>query len=142
MAHFSKIDENNIVTAVIVAEQEFINTLPDSASYIQTSFNTRFGVHYDSVTKQPDGGVALRGNFGIIGTYYNETHDVFLANKPFNSWILNTGSWSWESPIGPRPNKSQSFIWEEDAQNWSLIGSDFANADSTPNVLPTSSYNE
>ena len=66
--HFAKV-KNNIVEQVIVAEQEFIDTLPkeDGVSWLQTSFNTLQGKHYDPITKQEDDKPPLRGNYAGIG---------------------------------------------------------------------------
>ena len=114
MAHFAHVGTDGIVTAVIVAEQEFIDTLETTGSWIQTSYNTRGGVHYDNLTDEPDGGVALRGNFGIPGTTYLSEYDVFINPKPEgrDSWILNTGSsvyysWTWEPPV-PYPTGAEA----------------------------------
>ena len=67
MGHFAKVN-NGKVTQVIVAEPDFFNTFVDSSpgKWIQTSYNTREGVHYGS-NGQPDGGIALRGNYAGIG---------------------------------------------------------------------------
>tara|TARA_R110000803_G_C11951457_1_gene317718 strand:+ start:841 stop:1323 length:483 start_codon:yes stop_codon:yes gene_type:complete len=114
MSYFAHVDTDGIVSAVIVAEQEYIDTLPTTGSWIQTSFNTRGGNHYDPDTNEPDGGTALRGNFAIPGYVYNPTYDVFIAPKPegYDSWVLNTGSsvyysWTWESPV-PYPTGSEA----------------------------------
>ena len=45
MGHYAKIDENNVVTQVIVAKADFIETLSDKDSWIKTSYNTKEGVH-------------------------------------------------------------------------------------------------
>lgn len=128
MSHFAKV-ENGIVTQVLVVEQDFINTgaLGDPSLWIQTSYNTKGTVHYDPITKKPDGGVALRGNYAIIGGTYDAVNDVFIDPQPYPSWILNTSTWVWEPPI-PRPTTSCdsngcddvciNTIWHEDTQSW------------------------
>ena len=80
MSHFAKINENNVVTEVIVAEQDFINSgaVGDPAAWIQTSYNTRGNVHLGP-DGNPDGGVALRGNYAGIGYTYDAVNDVFVA---------------------------------------------------------------
>jgi hypothetical protein len=79
MSHFAKV-ENNIVTQVIVAEQDVIDSglFGDPKSWIQTSYNTRGGVHYGQDGK-PDGGIALRGTFAGIGYSYDAVKDIFIA---------------------------------------------------------------
>lgn len=117
MAHFAKV-ENGTVTQVVVAEADFIATgaLGDPASWIQTSYNTRGNVHYGQ-DGQPDGGEALRGNYAGIGYVYDKLNDVFYAPQPFPSWILNIGSWTWESPV-PYPTDGKLYNWDEETKSW------------------------
>jgi hypothetical protein len=115
LSHFAKI-EDGIVTQVIVAEADFIAMLSDASLWVQTSYNTRGGIHYGQ-DGNPDGGVALRGNYAGIGYIYDATNDVFYPPKPFLSWILNTNTWLWESPI-PYPNDGKRYIWDESTISW------------------------
>jgi len=116
MAHFAKI-ENGIVTDVIVAEQDFIDTLPDNETWIQTSYNTVGGVHVDPETGEPDGGVALRGNYAGIGHIYDSENDVFYRQQPYPSWTLDETTWTWQSPIGNFPDDGNVYEWSEEAYN-------------------------
>ena len=109
MSHFAKI-ENNIVTTVIVAEQEFIDT--QDGTWVQTSYNTYGNVHYGQ-DGNADGGVALRGNYAGIGYTYDSTNDVFYVPKPYASWTLNTSTWYWAAPIS-LPDDGKDCIWDED----------------------------
>ena len=113
MAHYAKI-KNGIVTAVIVAEQDFINSLDDSSSYVQTSYNTRAGVH-------ELGGTPLRKNFAGIGFTYDTERDSFIPPKPYTSWILNESTCLWNSPT-PHPEDGKHYRWNEENQIWDLIG--------------------
>ena len=99
MSHFAKILDNKVVQ-VIVAEPEFFDTFVDSSpgQWLQTSYNTYGGVHYGP-DGQPDGGVALRGNYAGVGYTYDPTNDVFYAPQPGPEWVLNTSTWLWEAPI-------------------------------------------
>jgi hypothetical protein len=117
MSHFAKV-ENGTVTQVIVAEQDFINSgaVGEPNSWIQTSYNTRNGVHYDQ-DGNPDGGVALRGNYAGIGFVYDSTNDVFYAPQPFPSWTLNNTTWTWEAPT-PMPTDDKSYVWDEPSLSW------------------------
>ena len=117
MAHFAKVCDGKVVQ-VIVAEPEFFNTFVDSSpgEWIQTSYNTRGGVHYGE-DGNPDGGVALRGNYAGIGFTYDRTNDVFYAPQPFPSWTLNTTTWTWEAPV-PMPTDGKIYSWNEETQNW------------------------
>ncbi len=111
MSHFAKV-ENGIVTQVIVAEQDFIDT--QEGTWVQTSYNTRGGVHYSPETGGPDGGVALRKNYAGIGYTYDAERDAFIPPQPFPSWLLNEDSCLWEAPV-PRPNDGEMYYWKEDS---------------------------
>jgi hypothetical protein len=82
MSHFAHINNENIVDQVIVAEQDFINTLPDPQNWIQTSYNTRDGVHYNPITGEPDENPPLRKNYAGIGYFYDKDNDIFLSQIP------------------------------------------------------------
>ena len=119
MAHFAKVCDGKVIQ-VIVAEPEFFNTFVDSSpgEWIQTSYNTRGGLHYGQ-DGQPDGGVALRGNYAGIGHVYDRVNDVFYAPQPFPSWTLNETTWIWEAPIpNPDPNNNKHYTWNEETKNW------------------------
>jgi hypothetical protein len=117
MAHFAKVCDGRVVQ-VIVAKPEFFDTFVDSSpgEWIQTSYNTRGGVHYGE-DGNPDGGVALRGNYAGIGHTYDRTNDVFYPSQPFASWKLNETTWTWEAPVA-YPSDGKSYQWNEETQNW------------------------
>ena len=117
MAHYAKVN-NNIVEQVIVAEPEFFETFVDSSpgEWIQTSYNTRGGVH-------TLGGTPLRGNYAGVGHVYDSQNDVFYQPQPFASWILNTTTWIWESPVPIPPDASHEklYAWNESTKSWDLV---------------------
>jgi len=117
MSHFAKV-ENGIVTQVIVAEQDFIDT--QEGTWVQTSYNTHGGVHYSPETNQPDGGVALRKNYAGIGYTYDATRDAFISPQPYPSWNLNENTCLWEAPV-PYPTDGQHYNWNEDTQQWEQV---------------------
>jgi hypothetical protein len=119
MGHFAKVD-NGIVTQVIVAEQDFINTgaVGDPSTWIQTSYNTVGGVH-------KLGGTPLRKNYAGIGYTYDAERDAFYASKPFASWVLDEETCFWKAPVDkpddipPTETESGTFYeWDEGAINW------------------------
>jgi len=120
MSHFAKVLDGKVVQ-VIVAEPEFFETFVDSTpgTWIQTSYNTRGGVHYDPATGQPsaDQSKALRKNFAGIGFLYNTTLDAFIPPKPFDSWMLNEQMGIWEAPI-PYPQDGKMYDWDEKTLSW------------------------
>jgi len=122
MAHFAELDENNIVTRVIVAEQDFINSgaVGDSSNWVQTSYNTRGGIHYAPNSNEPDSGIALRKNYAGIGFTYDSDRDAFYSEQPYPSWTLNEDSCLWESPV-PYPDDDEMYAWDEENQGWGLI---------------------
>jgi|SRR5210317_754633 hypothetical protein len=121
MAHFAKVVDG-IVSQVIVAEPEFFDTFVDSSpgTWLQTSYNTRGGVHYNPETGEPDGGVALRKNYAGVGFTYDAVRDAFYAPQPYPSWTLNETSCAWEAPVA-YPDDGQGYIWNEDTQAWDAL---------------------
>lgn len=117
MSHFAKV-ENGVVTEIIVAEQDFIDTglVGDPSLWIQTSYNTRGNVHYGS-DGEPDNGIALRANYAVIGGTYDSKADVFYAKQPYPSWTLNTSTWAWEAPT-LYPTDGKKYYWEETNLAW------------------------
>jgi hypothetical protein len=104
MAHFSKIDENNVVQQVIVVNndvfttekeaQDFIASIGLTGRWVQTSYNTEKGVH-------KSGGTPFRGNYGVAGFIYDEKNDIFVLPKPEDTntitWKLDIETASWIS---------------------------------------------
>lgn len=114
MAHYAKV-ENGIVTEVIVADADFINSgyVGNPALWIQTSYNTQGNVHLL-------GGTPLRKNYAGIGYSYNEELDAFIPPKPFNSWLLNEDTGLWYPPVN-RPDDGKYYIWNETILDWEEI---------------------
>lgn len=112
MSHFAQLDENNIVTRVLVIEQDVIDTgaFGDPASFVQTSYNTQGGVHLL-------GGTPLRKNYAGVGYTYDSQRDAFIPPKPFPSWILNEDTCLWNAPI-PDPQNGKLYQWDEPTLSW------------------------
>jgi len=117
MAHFAKLDENNIVIQVVVVDNQvllensneseqkgidFLNTLFGNATWVQTSYNGN-----------------IRKQFAGIGYTYNEANDVFIIPQPFDSWSLDE-NFDWQPPT-PYPTDGQPYQWNEVTQTWDLI---------------------
>jgi len=123
MGHFAKVS-NGIVTRVIVAEADFFNNFVDDSpgQWIQTSYNTRGGVHYQPNTNEPseDQSKALRKNYAGIGYTYDATRDAFIPPQPFNSWTLNEDTCLWDSPV-PYPEDGKLYKWNEELVNWEEV---------------------
>jgi hypothetical protein len=144
MAHFAKISETNEVLTVLAVDNKDVlnadgveeesvgqaylekhNNWP-AEKWIQTSYNTFGGTH-------KDGGTPLRGNYAGIGYTWDEDNNLFYGKKPYASWVLNTTTASWHSPIGDAPaltteQQSQNddethswyYAWNESGQSWDL----------------------
>ena len=128
MAHYAFLNENNIVTEVIVGKDENdLETLPEefsdweeyylskrenSANCKRTSYNTIADSHILN-------GTPFRGNYAGVGYSYDESNDVFIPPKPFDSWVLNETTWTWEAPIN-MPNNGNIYYWDENSQSWVL----------------------
>jgi hypothetical protein len=133
MAHYAFIDENNIVTQVIVGANE--NETPPtgfdtwesyyesldwhSGTCLRTSYNTFQNTHLD-------GGTPYRGNYAGFGMIYDSVNDVFYEQQPYASWTLDTNTWTWQPPIQmPELTEEQknaeevtSYYWDEETSNW------------------------
>ena len=119
MAHFAKLDENNLVIQVIVVHNnellidgveseakgiEFCQTLL-GGNWIQTSYNATF-----------------RKNYAGIGYTYDATRDAFIPPQPFASWTLNEDTCLWEAPT-PYPQDDKRYAWDEPTLSWVEITS-------------------
>ena len=127
MAHFAKLDQNNIVIFVTVGRQEDDKKEKELSErtgdiYKQTSYNTRNGIYYNPQTNEPDAdqSKAFRKNYASIGYKYDEDRDAFIPPKPFESWILNEDTYNWECPI-PYPNDEKMYKWNESITNWEEV---------------------
>jgi hypothetical protein len=122
VGHYAKVVDG-IVTEVIVAKQDFIDTLSSEETWIKTSYNTMGGVHYepteggntDSVkTASADQSKSLRKNYAGVGFIYDSVRDAFYEPQPFASWTLNETSCLWQPPIS-YPTDDKVYDWDEDA---------------------------
>lgn len=108
MSHFAKV-ENGVVTQVIVAEQDVIDSGLFGEGWVQTSYNTYGGQHPE--------GRPLRKNFAGIGYRYDEERDAFFAPQPFASWTLDENTCLWNAPVA-MPEDGKRYTWDEATTNW------------------------
>ena len=117
MAHFAELDENNIVTRVIVVHNNelldgeteseakgvgFCSTLFGHTNWVQTSYNNN-----------------MRKQFAAAGYTYDSDKDIFVAPAPYPSWSLDDNS-DWQAPT-PMPEDDNKYSWNEDTQSWDLV---------------------
>jgi hypothetical protein len=122
MAHFAKV-ENGIVTQVIVADQEFINSgaVGPSELWVQTSYNSSANQYLDPNTGSIRGDkTSLRKNFAGLGYTYDYDRQAFIPPKPFPSWILDEETCQWKAPV-EKPTEYRNY-WNEEQLNWVKVG--------------------
>jgi hypothetical protein len=106
VSHFAEIDNNNIVTRVLVGNNDFPNEGYDwfvenlGGTWIKTSYNGN-----------------IRKNFAGIGYTYDEGRDAFVPPKPYESWLLNEDTCQWEAPTA-YPTDGKLYTWDEESQEW------------------------
>ena len=119
MAHYAFINENYIVTEVIVGKDEsnfdWERHYGDIRGQLckRTSYNTIGGVH-------TTGGTPFRKNYAGIGFKYDNALDAFIPPKPFASWDLNEDTCLWEAPT-PMPTDDKMYAWDEDTTSWKEV---------------------
>jgi hypothetical protein len=111
MSHFAKV-ENGIVTQVIVAEQDVIDSGLFGTGWVQTSYNTHGGQHPE--------GRPLRKNYAGVGFVYDPVRDAFFSPQPYPSWVLNEDTCQWGSPT-PYPSDDKNYVWDEPTTSWMEI---------------------
>jgi len=109
MSHFAEIIDG-VVQRVIVAEQDFIDTIP--GQWVQTSYNTRAGQHPEN---RP-----LRKNYAGIGYVYDAVRDAFYTPQPYPSWVVNEETCIWNPPVA-YPSDGNKYAWDESSVSWILI---------------------
>jgi hypothetical protein len=127
MAHFCKLDENNIVTQVIVVDNKDV-TDPFTGqedeilgiafckkllggNWVQTSYNS-----------------TIRKRYAGVGYSFSKELDAFIPPSPFPSYVLNPETADWESPVGPAPELTEAEVeagsryeWDEENTQWNLV---------------------
>ena len=137
MAHFAKLGINGKVIAVhAVSDKDLLNAdgVEDekvgqqflerihgwpASMWIQTSYNTQGGTHRL-------GGTPFRGNYAGIGAIWDEDNNIFRSKQPYPSWVLNTTTATWNSPVGDAPDDltdeekaaDTHYVWNEAGQSW------------------------
>jgi len=120
MAHFAKLDSNNVVTEVHVINNEVIL---DNNNVEQESLGVAFlqSLFDDNTTwKQTSYNNSIRKNYAGIGYTYDEDRDAFIPPQPYASWVLNETTCQWEAPV-PYPTDGNYYTWNESSISWDLI---------------------
>ena len=151
MAHFAKLGANGKIISVLTLDnkdmlnadgiedesvgQQYLerhNNWP-GPMWIQTSYNTKGNKHYTNNEESADQSKAFRGNYAGIGYEWDEDNNIFWPKSPYPSWVKDTATASWKSPIGDAPaltaeqvaqNQADThrwgYLWNEAGQSWDL----------------------
>lgn len=144
MAHFAKINENNEVLTVLtvnnldVVNSEGVETESVGQQYLETHNNWPANLwiqaSYNTFQNQHlNGGTAFRGNAAAVGYLWDSVNQIFIAPKPYSSWVKDIATATWKSPIGDAPvlteqQKAETlaqthhwiYLWNEANQSWDL----------------------
>lgn len=117
MAHFAKLDNNNIVIEVHVVSNEALDQTDEEASGI--AFLTNWSGGYSN-WKQTSYNGSFRKNYAGVGFTYDSERDAFIPPKPLSSFLLNEDTCLWEAPV-PYPTDGKKYVWNEEDLNWNLF---------------------
>lgn len=119
MAHFAQLNENNLITQVIVVHNNDcqINGVESEDAGI-VFCKSLFGV--TTKWKQTSYNGNIRKNYAGIGYTYDPTRDAFIPPKPFASWLLNESTCLWDAPT-PIPNDGKIYVWNEETLSWNEV---------------------
>lgn len=106
MSYFAKIDKDNIVEQVIVADQKFVDKL--DGTWIETAKDGK-----------------IRKNYARIGGTYDKVADCFIPVKSFDSWSLDATTKRWKAPVEKPTLKTEEVcVWDEENTKWVTLKPD------------------
>lgn len=115
MAHYAQIDENNIVTQVIVIDnKDTADANGVEKEYIGAAFCERL---FGGTWKQTSYNGNIRKNYAGIGYTFDSGRDAFISPKPFASWVLNEDTCQWQAPTA-MPTDGKMYSWNEETLAW------------------------
>ena len=125
MAHWAELDANNVVTRVLVGDNndpagdEGYQWLLDNlgGTWVKTSYNAVGGKRRNPETGEVTEEAGFRKNYAGIGYTFDAGRDAFIPPKPFNSWVLNEDTCLWDAPT-PYPADGKMYRWDEDTTAW------------------------
>jgi hypothetical protein len=118
MAHFAKLNDENVVEQVIVVHN---NELLDENGNESEQKGVDFcAAHYGGTWIQTSYNGTIRKNFAGSGSIYDAARDVFISSKPFSSWVLDEITYQWQAPA-PYPSDGKDYVWNEATTSWAEI---------------------
>jgi hypothetical protein len=117
MAHFAKLNLDNIVTDVVVVSNEDLQNLkfPESEPVGIAFLTNLYGEEY--IWKQTSYNANFRANYAGIGAAYDPQKDAFIPVKPYLQWVLNEQTLNWEAPF-PVPDSNNTYEWDGNLGTW------------------------
>jgi hypothetical protein len=115
LAHYAQIDENNVVTQVIVvadADEQFDGVFVDESKGVEFCYNLLGGTW-----KKTSYNGNIRKNYAGIGYTYDASRDAFIPPKPFASWVLVEDTCQWTAPVA-FPEDGKRYSWDEATTSW------------------------
>jgi len=120
MAHFAKLDENNVVLEVHCVHN---NELLDENGIEQEQKGIDFLINWSDgypLWRQTSYNANFRKNYAGVGYTYDSQRDAFIPQQTFPSWVLNEDTCRWEAPV-PMPEDGQMYIWDEPTTSWVVM---------------------
>jgi hypothetical protein len=114
MAHFAKLNSDNIVTKVEVVSNDIATNEKAGVDFLNNLYNST------DVWKQTSYNGNIRKNYAGVGYTYNQTRDAFISPQPYPSWTLNDDTCRWEAPV-VRPDDGEQYKWNEDTTSWDAV---------------------
>jgi hypothetical protein len=129
MAHWAELDSNNIVTRVLVGDNndpagdEGYQWLIDNlgGTWVKTSYNAVAGKRRNPETGEMTEEPGFRKNYAGIGYTYDAQRDAFIPPKPFNSWVLNEETCIWDAPVAYPEDDGKFYTWNEENLAWDEV---------------------
>ena len=115
MAHFAELDENNLVTRVLVVDNKDV-TKEDGTEDENLGINLLQNL-FGGTWKQTSYNNNFRKNYAGKGYIYDQTRNSFIAPKTYPSWLLDEDTCRWEAPV-PCPDDDKVYVWNEATTNW------------------------
>jgi hypothetical protein len=117
MAHFAKLDENNVVIEVnAVHNNELLDENGQESEAKGIEFLTAWSGGYSN-WKQTSYNANFRKNYAGIGYTYDSQRDAFIPPKLFASWVLDENTCIWVAPVA-KPEDGKRYTWDEATTSW------------------------
>lgn len=132
MAYFASVENNIVDNIIVVDDNDCLNYLGNFSEEIGAEFCAR-NINSNKVWIHTKKDGSIRANGASIGCTYDPVNDVFVPKKLYQSWVLNTETYKWESPLAePELTQEQRdqnylYVWSEElynsdnTQGWLLI---------------------